>query len=55
MKTGDEVKIKNRPELGKGRVVRFYANHGTALVKFENPDMSKYCDYCSIEKAEKDK
>ena len=50
MKVGDEVKIKNMPELGSGKIVRFYANQGTVLVDFKNSDTLKYCDYCKVMK-----
>ena len=55
MKTGDEVAVQGRPEYGTGKVVRFYANHGTVLVDFDKKEKLTYCDYnslitCRIEK-----
>ena len=35
MKVGDDVKIHGKPEYGRGKIVRFYAKHGTVLVQFE--------------------
>tara|TARA_B100000131_G_scaffold309510_1_gene340091 strand:+ start:279 stop:443 length:165 start_codon:yes stop_codon:yes gene_type:complete len=52
MKSGDSVTIENKPEYGKGKVVRFYANHGTVLVNFEKSDTLTYCDYRSLVKDE---
>ena len=48
MKAGDEVRIKNKPEFGIGKVIRFYANHGTVLVDFINGKSLTYCDYSSL-------
>ena len=48
MKVGDKVVVKGNPELGKGKVVRFYANQGTVLVNFDDPTKLKYCDYQSV-------
>lgn len=48
MKVGDKVKVKNRPDLGQGKVIRFYANQGTVMVKFEKTKATKYCNYCVV-------
>ena len=48
MKVGDEVKIEGYPEYGPGKVVRFYANHGTVLVNFDKEEKLTYCDYNSL-------
>ncbi len=53
MKSGDKVVIEDKPEYGRGKVVRFYANHGTVLVDFEKQDKLTYCDYRSLIKDEK--
>ena len=45
MRSGDVVTVQEKPELGKGRVIRFYANQGTVLVEFEKPRKLTYCDY----------
>ena len=49
MKIGDEVTVIGKPELGSGKIVRFYANQSTILVDFENEDRLTYCDYESVE------
>lgn len=52
MKVGDQIKVKNNHNIGVGTVLRFYANHGTALVKFEDGKRDKdlvYCLYSSLE------
>jgi hypothetical protein len=49
MKIGDEVTVIGRPELGTGKIVRFYANQSTILVDFENRENLTYCDYESVE------
>lgn len=49
MKVGDLVKVKGRPELGCGKIVRFYANQGTILVQFPDRDGATYCDYSALE------
>ncbi len=54
MKAGDEVRIKNNPEFGIGKVIRFYANHGTVLVDFINGKRLTYCDYSSLIKKNPD-
>ena len=48
MKTGDTVSVKDKPEYGKGKVIRFYANQSTALVEFEKPKKLTYCTYESL-------
>ena len=48
MQSGDVVTVQEKPELGKGRVIRFYANQGTVLVEFEKPRKLTYCDYKSL-------
>ena len=48
MKTGDKVKVKGRPELGSGRVIRFYANQGTVLIELEEDKKLTYCSYESL-------
>ena len=50
MKVGDNVKLPGKPEYGMGRIVRFYAKHGTVLVDFEKGDRLTYCDYSSLER-----
>lgn len=45
MKIGDIVTINGCPELGKVKIVRFYANQGTALVEIEGTKKLTYCDY----------
>ena len=50
MKVGDDVRIHGKPEYGRGKIVRFYANHGTVLVQFEKEKELSYCDYSSLEK-----
>ena len=48
MKSGDEVKISSSEEIRKGKIIRFYANQGTALVQLECGKLT-YCSYESIE------
>jgi hypothetical protein len=48
MKTGDEVSVIGKPEYGIGKIVRFYANHGTVLVNFEKTKNLAYCNYESL-------
>ena len=55
MRSGDEVKIKGKPEYGTGTIIRFYANQGTALVDFKGKMKLKYCDYQYLIKQEKKK
>ena len=50
MKVGDDVKLPGKPEYGTGKIVRFYAKHGTVLVDFEREERLAYCDYSSLEK-----
>ena len=50
LKTGDEVKFKDKPEWGVGKVIRFYAYQSTVLVDFSKKDNLTYCDYASLEK-----
>ena len=45
MKTGDIVEVKDRPEIGTCKVIRFYANQGTILVEFPKEEAMIYCDY----------
>ena len=52
MKVGDSVKVKSRPEYGAGKIVRFYANHGTILVEFPKKEAVIYCDYSEGESHE---
>ena len=52
MKVGDLVKIKDRPEYGAGKIVRFYANQGTILVEFPKEEAAIYCDYSAVESHE---
>jgi len=49
LKTGDEVKFKDKPEWGVGKVIRFYAYQSTVLVDFSKKDNLTYCDYASLE------
>ncbi len=49
MKVGDLVKVKGKPEFGSGKIIRFYANHGTVLVDFPEKKTPVYCDYSSVE------
>lgn len=48
MKIGDIAIISAAPELGKVKIVRFYASHGTALVEIEATKKLAYCDYESL-------
>ena len=48
MKTGDKVSVKDKPEYGQGKVIRFYANQSTALVEFEKLNKLTYCTYDSL-------
>ena len=52
VKVGDLVKIKDRPEYGAGKIVRFYANQGTMLVEFPKEEAAIYCDYSAVESHE---
>ena len=52
MKVGDKVMLTGKPEMGSGKVVRFYANQGTVLVNFEKDQCLKYCVYSSLKKDE---
>ena len=52
MKVGDLVRIKERPEYGAGKIIRFYANQGTILVQFPKQDSAIYCDYSAVENHE---
>lgn len=45
MKVGDNVILPGHPEFGKGKVIRFYANHGTVLVNFDKKKELTYCMY----------
>ena len=49
MEVGDKVRVEGHPEYGSGKIMRFYANHGTALVNFKNDEMV-YCKYEALEK-----
>tara|TARA_B100000287_G_C20208157_1_gene612975 strand:+ start:407 stop:574 length:168 start_codon:yes stop_codon:yes gene_type:complete len=53
MKVGDIVVISGAPELGKVKIVRFYASHGTVLVEVESTKKLTYCDYENLEKMSK--
>ena len=53
VKVGDLVKVKGRPEYGAGKIVRFYAMHGTILVEFPKKETMIYCDYSEVENHEK--
>ena len=48
MKVGDEVVVESSPELGPGKIIRFYANQGTVLVDFNNRKNLTYCVYNSL-------
>ena len=48
MKSGDEVKISGSQDTQKGKIIRFYANQGTALVQLECGKLT-YCSYESLE------
>ena len=50
MKVGDDVRTHGKPEYGRGKIVRFYANRGTVLVQFEKEKQLSYCDYSRLEK-----
>ena len=52
MKVGDKGMRTGKPEMGSGKVVRFYANQGTVLVNFEKDQCLKYCVYSSLKKDE---
>ncbi len=49
MKTGDLVKVRDRPEYGSGKIIRFYANQGTVLVELSKEGTMIYCDYSQLE------
>tara|TARA_Y100000593_G_C4037330_1_gene203430 strand:+ start:235 stop:396 length:162 start_codon:yes stop_codon:yes gene_type:complete len=53
MKVGDKVEHKDKPEYGVGKIVRFYANQSTVLVKFAGDRGLAYCDYRSLKKQKK--
>ena len=44
MQVGDKVSVTGRPELGSGKIVRFYANQSTALIQLEDGTL-KYFSY----------
>ena len=50
MKVGDNVKVRNKPSYGVGKIIRFYANQGTILVDFKKQDGLKYCSYEQVVK-----
>jgi hypothetical protein len=52
MKVGDKVEHISKPELGIGKIVRFYANQSTVLVEFPDDKGLSYCDYHSLVKNE---
>ena len=52
MKVGDSVTVMGRPEYGAGKIVRFYANHGTILVEFPKEEAMIYCNYSEVENHE---
>ena len=52
MKVGDVIELKNRPDAAKGKILRFYANHGTVLVELIEEGKIIYCDYSEVENYE---
>ena len=52
MKTGDIVEVKDRPEIGACKVIRFYANQGTVLVEQQKTNSLSYFDYSRLKKYE---
>ena len=48
MKVGDKVKVTGKPELGSGKIIRFYANQSTALVQVESGKLM-YFSYNHLE------
>ena len=51
MKVGDDVRLEGAPEYGVGKIVRFHASQGTALVDFKDKDDLTYCDYNALVKS----
>ena len=49
MKSGDEVKVTSDNSVSPGKIVRFYANHGTVLVQMTNGKLV-YFIYEDLEK-----
>ncbi len=49
MKSGDQVKVASNNNLSPGKIVRFYANHGTVLVQMTNGKLV-YLSYEDLEK-----
>ena len=52
MKTGDIVEVKDRPEIGTCKVIRFYANQGTVLVEQQKTYSLTYFDYSRLKEHE---
>ncbi len=52
MKTGDIVEVKDKPEIGKCKVIRFYANQGTVLVEQQKTNSLSYFDYSRLKEYE---
>jgi hypothetical protein len=50
MKIGDVAIISGSPDMGKVKIIRFYASQGTVLVEIESTKKLTYCDYGSLEK-----
>ena len=48
MKVGDLVFIKVGEEKRNGKIIRFYANHGTALVQVDGIDRLTYYNYINL-------
>ena len=48
MKTGDIVEVKDKPEIGACKIIRFYANQGTVLVEQEKTNSLSYFDYSRL-------
>ena len=56
MKVGDSVFVKVEGKKRKGKIIRFYANHGTALVQVDGIERLTYYSYNNlIEKNKKNK
>ena len=48
MKIGDIVEVKDRPDIGTFKIIRFYANQGTVLVEQQKTNSLSYFDYSRL-------
>ena len=56
MKVGDSVFVKVGEEKRNGKIIRFYANHGTVLVQVDGIEKMTYYSYNNlIEKKKQNK